>query len=125
MQAPIITSYRIEEIELPPPKSEQQILYEVMGIVEPNPPVGEPRKVLEITLEGDGLEMSGTPFDISIGDQVLDCLKVFGGGARVSGLIERVPNEGDQIVIHTGMEEDSTLIAGHFEISKLTDTPLA
>lgn len=124
MQVPSISKYRIEEIEVPPPKDEQQIISEVLRIVEPVPPSGEPRRMLRITLEGEGFPMTETPFEISMGNQKFGALEIFADGKRVSGLIETVPKEGDLIVFHTPLVESGTVIAERFQTSKL-DTRIA
>lgn len=125
MRAPDITRYRIEEIEVPPPKDQQQIINEVLGLVEPKPPSGEPRKMLRVTLEGEGFPIMEVPFGISIGNQTLTALEILAGGKQAAGLIEALPNEGDPIAVHTPLVEGGTLIAGHFQMSKLNDTRIA
>ena len=105
MQIPNITGYRIEEIELPQ--------------------TGVARRMIRITLRGNGFPMSEIPFEISIGTQKLDALEFLGPGAGVAGLIETVPNEGDQIVFYTPLVEGGTVVAELFQMSKLTDTRIA
>lgn len=119
MTIPTITRYRIEEIEVPPPKNEQQIINEVLGIVEPTPPSGEPRRMLRITLEGEGFPTTEMPFEISIGNQTFGALEIFADGKRASGLIGTAPNEGDPIAFHTPSVQGGTVIADQFQISKL------
>ncbi len=122
LEAPNITSYRIEEVEVPAPVSEEQAIREVLGASEPAPR-GPGRRMLRITLEGDRFPEIEVPFSISIGDQTLVGLTVSPDGSQASALMERVPNEGDAIAFHFPREaratEGGVLLAGHFETSKL------
>lgn len=124
MQIPNITRYLIEEIEMPPPKEEQQIINEVLGIIAPTPPSGEPRRMLRVTLKGEGFPTTEIQFGISIGNQKLTALKIFGDGKKASGLIETMPSEGEPIAFHMPIIEGGTVIAEHFQTSKL-DTRIA
>lgn len=121
MRIPTISDYHVEEVEVPAPKDEQQILYEALGIVPPSLPAGEPRKMIKITLDADdfpnNLEM---PFSIVVGNQTLTNLNVWGCGKRISGLVSEMPREGDAIVMHfPTTEEDGAVLAGHFAMSKV------
>ena len=49
MKIPTITDYRVEEVEVPAPKEEQQIIHEALGLAAPALPPGPPRKMLKIT----------------------------------------------------------------------------
>lgn len=120
MKVPTITDYRVEEVEVPAPKDEQQIINEALGLAQPTPS-GPPRKMLKITLEADEFPTVELPFAISIGDQTVANLAVSGGGRRISGLIEAMPRQGDRIVLHfpSLAEEEGVVLAGVFDLAKL------
>ena len=40
------------------------------------------------------------PLALSIGEQAVTNLAIYGGGTRMSGLIEAMPRQGDRIVLH-------------------------
>jgi hypothetical protein len=125
---PNITGYRLEEVEVPAPKPEQQIINEVLGITPPTPPPGPPRRILKIIIEGDEFPMSELPFSITIGDQTLRGLSVTNGGKQATAYIEQTPQQGEQIALHFPFipteEEGRTLLAGVFDIGRL-DTGVA
>lgn len=125
---PNITGYRIEVVELPAPKDEDQIDREVLGIEPPSPPPGPPTRMLQITLTGDLFPVTERAYDIAIGDQVLDALAIDGPGTSATGLLQRMPREGEQIafrVAPVGDEEPTgeprVLVAERFDLSKLDD----
>lgn len=126
MRVPNITDYSLKEVEVPAPKDEQQIINEVLGLAEPTLPPGPPRKMLKITLEADEFPMIEAPFSVSIGAQRVTNLMVFGGGTRLSGLVETMPSQGERIVVHLPSlaDESGTVLAGLFDSSKL-DTGIA
>lgn len=119
MRIPQITGYRLEEVEVPAPKDEQQIINEVLGLTEPAPPPGPPRRVLRVVLEADEFPITEVPLAISIGDQRLTGLAISGGGTQATAFVESMPNEGDPIVFHLPAAEGGTLLAGHFDPSRL------
>lgn len=122
MKVPQITGYRLEEVQLPAPKDEEQVIREALGLTERIPP-GPGRKMIRITLEADDeFPIVEMPLAISIGDQVLTGLAVSGGQA--SAFIETMPQDGEQIVFHAPFAEGGTVLAGHFDSSKL-DTGIA
>ncbi len=126
MQMPNITDYSLEEVEVPAPKDEQQIISEVLGLTEPTLPSGPPMKMLKITLEADEFPMTETPFSVSIGGQRVTNLMLSGDGTHLSGLVETMPNQGERIVLHLPSlaDESGTVLAGLFDASKL-DTGIA
>ncbi len=121
MRIPTITDYRVEEVEVPAPMDEQQSLLEDLGIVPPSLPAGPPRRMIKITLEVDEFpEKANMPLTIVVGRQTLTNISVWGGGRSISGLINQMPHEGDQIVMRfptTG--EEGTVLAGTFDTSKV------
>ena len=126
MKVPNITDYSLEEVEIPAPKDRQQIINEVLGLAEPSLPPGPPRRMLKITLEADEFPMIEIPFSVSIGGQKVTNLMLSGDGTRLSGLVETMPNQGEQIVFHLPSlaDESGTVLAGIFDASKL-DTGIA
>ena len=121
MKVPQITGYRLEEVQLPAPKDEEQVIREALGLTERSPP-GPGRKMIRITLEADEFPVTEMPLEISIGDQFLTELNISLGEA--SAFIETMPQDGEQIVFHTPSAEGGTVLAGHFDSSKL-DTGIA
>lgn len=121
MSTPNITGYRLEEVVLPAPKTEEQVIREALGLTERIPP-GPGRKVLKITLEADEFPDTEMPLEISIGDQFLTELNISLGEA--SAFIETMPQDGEEIVFHSPLVEGGTVLAGHFDSSKL-DTGIA
>ncbi len=116
---------------MPAPKSDQQIIREVLGLAPPTPPSGPPRRMLRITLEGDFFPEGEQPYEITIGDQRLAALAVGPGGQQASGLIERAPAAGEQIALVfptqplTGESgEGRVMLAGNFDPA-LLDSAIA
>lgn len=121
MRIPTISDYHVEEVEVPAPKDEQQILHEAIGIVPPSLPAGAPLKVIKITLDADGFpDNLEIPFSIVVGNQTLTNLSVWGGGKRISGLVSQMPHEGDAITMNfPTLEAEGTVLVGHFDMSKV------
>lgn len=121
MRIPTISDYHVEEVEIPAPKDEQQILREAMGVDPPSLPPGPPRKVIKITLDADDFsENLEIPFSIVVGSQTLTNISVWGGGKRISGVVSEMPREGDAIVMNfPTVEEEGTVLAGSFQMSKV------
>ena len=121
MKIPTITDYRVEEVEVPAPKEEQQTIHEALRLVPPALPPGPPRKMLKIILEADEFPMLEVPLALSIGDQTVTNVAIYGGGTRLSGLIEAMPHQGDRIVLHLPAlaEDEGVVLAGLFDRSKI------
>jgi hypothetical protein len=122
MKIPTITNYRVEEVEVPAPKAEQQIINEALGLAAPALPPGPPRKMLKITLEADEFPMMELPLALSVGSQVVTNLAISGGGTRMSGLIETMPQQGERIVLHLPSlaGDEGVVLAGLFDRSRVT-----
>ena len=122
MKIPTITNYRVEEVEVPAPKDEQQIIREVLGLAAPTLPPGPPRKMLKITLEADEFPMLELPLALSVGGQAVTNLAISGGGTRMSGLIDTMPHQGDRIVLHLPSlaDEEGVVLAGLFDRARIT-----
>ena len=121
MKIPTITNYRVEEVEVPAPKAEQQIIHEALGLAAPALPPGPPRKMLKITLEADEFPTLELPLSLSVGDQTVTNLAISGGGTRMSGLIEAMPRQGDRIVLHFPAlaGDEGVVLAGLFDRSRV------
>jgi hypothetical protein len=121
MKIPTITDYRVEEVEVPAPKEEQQIINEALGLVAPALPPGPPRKMLKIILEADEFPMLEIPLALSIGEQAVTNLAIYGGGTRMSGLIDTMPRQGDRIVLHLPSlaDDEGVVLAGLFDRSRI------
>lgn len=127
MELPRISGYRLEFVDVPAPKDEAQIVREVLGVSPSAPPPGPPTRMLRITIEGSRFPILDTPFEVRIGDQVLQSLAVTGPGTGLRGLLQRRPQEGDEVAIHVPSAEPSTsqvLIAATFDPSILDDTTI-
>lgn len=122
MKIPTITNYRVEEVEVPAPKAEQQIIHEALGLAAPALPPGPPRKMLKITLEADEFPMLELPLALSIGEQAVTNLAISGGGTRMSGLVAAMPHQGDRIVLHLPSlaDDEGVVLAGLFDRSRIT-----
>lgn len=124
IEQPNITGYRLEVVEVPAAKDEDQIDREALGIDPPTPPPGPPTRMLRITLEGGGFPVTERRFDIRIGDQVLDGVEILGHGAAARGFLQRPPREGEEIALRVdtpGQDERQVLLAEAFDPSKLDD----
>jgi hypothetical protein len=119
MQQPRISGYRIEYVDVPAPKDEAQIVREVLGASPPTPPPGPPTRLLRIiTVEGSRFPITETPFEVRIGDQVLQSLAIIGPGTGARGMLQHRPQEGDEIAIHVAEPESTDpqiLVAGVFD----------
>jgi len=124
MQLPHIAGYRLEIVEVPAPKGRDQIIREVLGAAPVSPPPGPPTRMLRITIEGASFPLGETPFEVRIGDQVLQSLAITGPGTGATGLLQRPPREGEEIALHVhspGVAEPQVLIAGRFDPAILDD----
>lgn len=122
---PTVTGYRLKEVQIPAPKSEQQIINEVMGVTAPTPPPGPPRTVIKVIIDVDDFPINEMPFQIFVGDQSLKALAVSGTGKEISGIAEETPHQGDRIVLHFPVltsDEPASLLAGTFDINRLEET---
>jgi hypothetical protein len=127
-RVPNITGYRIEVVESPAPKDEDQIDREALGIDPPSPPPGPPTRMLQITLTGDLFPITERSYDIAIGDQVVGALAINGPGTSATGLLQRMPRAGEPIAFRIAptVDQDPTaepqvLVADNFDLSKLDD----
>jgi hypothetical protein len=123
MIVPNIIGYRIDEVEVPEPKPDDQIIREVLGLA-PVAPRGAPRRMLRITMAADQFpQTTEPPYNITIGDQMLRGLEIAPDGRRASGLIAAMPAEGDVIALRVPTKpqlgQDGVMRAGLFEHAKL------
>lgn len=124
METPRISGYRLEYVDVPAPKDEAQIVREVLGASPPTPPPGPPTRMLQITVEGTRFPITETPYEVHVGDQVLQSLAITGPGTGARGLLQRRPREGEQVAIHVPEPESAdpqVLVAGVFDPSLVTD----
>jgi hypothetical protein len=78
----------------------------VLGISPPTPPPGPPTRMLRLTLRGGVFPVTEQPYEIRIGDQTLDSLEIIEGGTAATGLLQRMPREGEPIALHVMSLDD-------------------
>jgi hypothetical protein len=125
---PAITGYRIELVEVPAPKDEDRIDREALGIDPPSPLPGPPTRMLQITLSGSLFPITERTYDIAIGDQVVGALAIDGPGTSATGVLQRMPREGEPIAFRFAptvdqdpADEPRVLVAENFDLNKLDD----
>jgi hypothetical protein len=124
MRVPNITGYRIESVEIPIAKDEEQIIREAIGLTPPTPSPGSAGRRLRITIEGDRFPIGERSFEIRIGDQRLTSLAITGGGTSATGFLDRMPEDGEAIAFHVSPpagSEPRVLVAENFDRGKLID----
>lgn len=124
LRLPNITGYRIETVEIPIAKSEEQTIREAIGLTPPTPSAGTAGTRLRIILEGDLFPLGERPFEIRIGDQRVTAMAITGGGTSATGFLDRMPQEGEPIAFHVTPPAGAApqvLVAESFDRSKLTD----
>ena len=119
MRVPQITGYRIEEVQIPGPRDDNEVPDEVLGITGSGAPEPPPITVLKITIDADDFPDSEMPLMVTIGDQSLSDVTVSADGKTATAYIDHLPSEGDAIAFNVSPDNSETLLAGNFEMSKL------